>query len=157
MPSDPFSPTSRGPARGPPPRRPDTVALVWLGGILLAAFAYAVGPAHFLDTVLTAVSHAGWYLDQLVHNLTATAFDVMRAAAIGLYFVFAALSVIAIGRYGRGRFALVAVTVAFLLLVWGAWDDAPALNVRWLAALLLTGASALSVTRRLGMSAPRRL
>jgi len=150
MPSDPFMPPPRGQG-GPPPQRPDAVALVWIGGALLAALAYAVGPEHFLATVLAAVSHAGWYLEQWARNLTATAFDVLRAAAIGLYGTFAALSVIAISRGGRGRFALIVVTAVFLLLVWGAWGDAPAINTRWLAALVLTAAAALSATRRLTM------
>lgn len=152
---DPFPTTGGPPLRPPPPRRPDVVTLVWIGGVALAAFAYAVGPAHFLDTVLAAISHAGWYLNEMVRNLTATAFDAMRAATIGLYGVFAALSIIAIGRGGRGRLALVVVTVVFLLLVWGAWDDAPAINARWLGALVLTAAGALSATRRLTELGPR--
>ncbi len=154
---DPF-PTAAGPGGPPlrpPPRGPDPVRLVWIGGILLAAVAYAVGPSHFLATVLTAITHLGGYVDSLLRTLTASTFDAMRAAAIGLYGVFAALSVIAIGRGGRGRVALVVVTVLFLLLVWGAWDDAPALNARWLGALMLTAAGALSVTRRLAQTGPR--
>jgi hypothetical protein len=153
---DPFPTTGSpvgGPPLRPPPRRPDPVTLVWIGGIVLAALAYAMGPAHFLGTVLTAISHVGWYVNELVRDLTATAFDVVRAAAIGLYGVFAALSIIAIGRGGRGRVALVVVTAVFLLLVWGAWDDAPGINARWTGALLLTAASALSVTRRLTQGA----
>ncbi len=148
MAADPSQPTSRAP-RGAPPSRPDAVALVWLGGIALAVVAYVVGPSHFLASVLAAISHVGVVLDDLVRNLTATAFDVMRAAAIGLYGTFAALSIIAIGRGERGRLGLVVITIVFLMLVWDAWGEVPASTTRWLAALVLAGVAAMTMTRRL--------
>jgi hypothetical protein len=132
-----------------PPRRPDPVTLVWIGGIALAALAYAVGPEHFVARVLAAVSHVGWVLEDIARGLTQTAMDAMRAAAIGCYGVFVALSFISIGRGGRGRLGLVVISVVFALLVWGAWGDAPAINTRWLAALLLSAIAALSATRRI--------
>lgn len=157
MPPDPFSSSPRAaPSLQPPRRRLDTIALVWIGGILLAALAYGIGPEHFLTSVLLAFDQVGRYLDDLVHNLTATAFDVMRAAAIGLYGTFVALSVIAIGRGGRGRLGLVVVSVVFFMLVWDAWGDAPAVNTRWLAALALSAVAALAATRRLTQFAPLR-
>lgn len=135
-----------------PPRRTDPVALIWIGGVMLAAMAYAVGPEHVVASALAAIEEAGWALSDLVHNVTFAAVNVMRAAAIGLLGVFIALSLLAIQRTGRGHGGLVVLTVAFIMLVWGAWGDGPVSNTRWLMALVLAALGAVAVTSRLSHS-----
>ena len=147
MPSDPRPPLHH------PPRRPDPVALVWIGGIALAALAYAVGPDHLVSSTLAAINRAGWAMSDLAHNVTAAAFDAMRAAAIGLLGVFIALSLLAIRRSGRGHAGMIVLTVVFVMLVWGAYGDNSASNTRWLLALALAAIGAVAATNRL-MHAP---
>jgi hypothetical protein len=144
---DPLPPPH--PAPRPPPRRPDPVALVWIGGIALAALAYVLGPDHVVASVLAAIDRAGWAVSELIGNLTAAAFEAMRAAAIGLLGVFVALSVLAIRRDRRGHAGLIVLTVVFILLVWGANGDTPAANTRWLLALALAALGAVAATNRL--------
>lgn len=134
---------------GPPPRRPDLIALVWIGGVALAAVAYSVGPDHLIASTIDAIDRAGWVVTDLVRNLTAQAFEAMRAAAIGLLGVFVALSLIGIQRSNHGRGGLIAVTIGFLMLVWGAEGDGPGAHTRWLLALALAGLGAVAATNRL--------
>lgn len=143
MPSEPIPPMRQ------PPRRPNPVALVWIGGIALAALAYAVGPDHVVATALAALDRAGWMLSDILHNVTAAAFNAMRAAAIGLIGVFVALKLLAIARGQRGIGGLVVISMAFLLLVWGATGDGSSSNTRWLLALALAAAGAVSATNHL--------
>jgi hypothetical protein len=73
----------------------------------------------------------------------------VRAAAIGLYFVFVVLGVLVSRRGGRSRAALIAVSLVFFGLVWHSAGDGFGVHTRWMAALLLTALAALSMTRRL--------
>ena len=126
------------------------MALVWLAGAALAVLAYAVGPDRVVTIAFDAFHRASFYLDQLIHNLTAATLEVLRAAAIGLFAVFVGLSLLAIRRHANGVAGLIVVAIIFLLLVWGAEGDNPAANLRWAAALLLAALAALGATRRLG-------
>ncbi len=139
-----------GDPRYPPERRrPDAVALVWLAGAALAVAAYAVGPDRVVAIAFDAFHRASYYLDLLVHNLTAATLEALRATAIGLFAVFVGLSLLAIRRGTGGPGGLIVVAVIFLLLVWGAVGDNPAANLRWAVALLLAALSALGATSRL--------
>jgi len=142
----------------PGPRRPDTVALVWLAGVALAAVAYAVGPDRVVATALEAVQHAGAFLDAVVHNFTLATIQGLRAIAIGLYGTYVLLSLLAMRRGTQGPGGLIVVTIVCLLLVWGAGGAHPAANARWAAALIITALAALNATRRLTAppGAPRR-
>ena len=133
----------------PPPRKPDPIALVWIGGIALAVLAYAIGPDHVAQTLMDTLDWVLWSVSNFAHTLTASALQVMRAAAIGLLGVFVALSALSIVRTGRGQGALLVLTAAFLLLVWGASGQSYGANTRWLLALLVAAGGAVSVTNRL--------
>ncbi|MEO8714037.1 MAG: hypothetical protein ABI369_03395 [Acetobacteraceae bacterium] len=124
--------------------RRNTVGLVWLGGILLAALVYASGPGHFIAATIAGLDHAVWAFEAWVGFVAVQAFDLVRAAAIALFAVFLVLGVIA-GQRGRGG-GMIGVTVLFLALVGlGGYDS----RFCWLAALVVAGAGALSMTRRL--------
>ena len=157
MPSYPFPPC--GPANEPPPRRPDPLApgpvgLVWIGGVALAVLAYVIGPDHVVAVALQAIEQAVWYLADLPRNLGHAVFAAMRAAAIGLLGVFVALSLLIIKRSGRGHGGLIALTAAFVLIVWGANDGEMGFSTRWLLALALAAAGAVGATNRLMHPSP---
>ncbi len=142
----------------PAPRRPDPVALVWIAGAALAVAAYAIGPDRLVSGAFDVFNQASWYVDHLVHNLTTSVMQALRAVAIGLFGVFVGLSLLAMRRHGRGAGELIGVAIAFLLLVWGADGGGPVANARWALALLVAALSALGVTRRLARAlgpAPR--
>jgi len=77
----------------------------------------------------------------------------MRAAAIALYAVFVALSLLGIRRGLRVGGMLVGVSIVFLLLVRTDWYD-PA--TKWLAAALVAAVAAAVITRRLLHVPPSR-
>jgi hypothetical protein len=133
-----------------PTRRPDPVTLAWIGGIVLAVLAYAVGPEHVVSVALDAVQRASWYADELVHRLSSATIAAMRAVAIGLYGTFVILSLMALRRGAPAIGSLVVITLLFLLLVWGAEGSGAGANLRWLIALALAALAALNATRRLG-------
>ena len=67
------------------------IALVWVGGIVLAAAVYAIGPQQFLAACEAAIASAVRFLDEMIATLMWRAFEVLRAAAIALYVVFVCL------------------------------------------------------------------
>lgn len=145
------APVPPNPPRPPMLRRggpTDIVAAVWIGGAALALLAYAVGPDRFVDEVQSGLGRAWLTLEDAVRSLTLAAFDALRATAIGLFGVFVALALLTIRRGGRAKAALIVVSVLFAGLVWGASAETPASTTRWLLALLLGAAGALTMTRR---------
>ena len=96
----------------------NTITAIWAAGIVLALFVYLTGPDRFVYAAFDFLQRTWWALQDTLRNISIAAFDLVRALAIGLYFVFVALAVLAIRRDGRGVAALVAVTLVFLLLVW---------------------------------------
>jgi hypothetical protein len=129
------------------------VGLVWLGGIVLMAAIYAIGPQQFLAACEAIIMNAARVLDDLAATLMWRTFEVMRAAAIALYAVFLVLAVLAMQRGLRVGGMLVVVSIVFLLLVRTNWYD-PA--TKWLAAALLTAVAAGVMTRRLLHGPPVR-
>ena len=123
-----------------------TIGLVWIGGIILMAVLYWIGPQHFIQTCEDFVSRAWWFLGDLIETLTERAFDAVRAAAIALYAVFLVLAVLARRRGMRGGGAWLLVTILFLLLVGTRWYDP---GTKWFAAAVLAGAGAAVMTGRL--------
>lgn len=131
------------------PRRPDPVTLIWVVGAAIAILAYAIGPDRVVAGAFSAFNAASWYLDRIVHNLTAATLQGLRAVAIGLFIVFVGLSLLAIRRQAHGPTGLIVVTIVFLLLIWGAEGNHPSANARWTAALVIAALAALGATRRL--------
>ncbi len=129
------------------------IALVWVGGIVLAAAVYAIGPQQFLAACEAAIASAVRFLDEMIATLMWRAFEVLRAAAIALYVVFVVLTVLAMRRGTRMGGMLVGVSVVFLLLVRTDWYDP---GTKWLAAALVAAVAAVVTTTRLLHSAPPR-
>ncbi len=123
-----------------------TVTIVWIVGLVLAALIYTLGPDDTLATLFAWADQAGAVLQQAVAELGGRAFDVLRALAVGCFAVFFALCVIATGRGQSTLWLMLWVSLLFLLLVWHQGREATG---HWTLALLLSGAAALHVTRRL--------
>ncbi len=126
-----------------------TITAIWAAGILLALIVYLTGPDRFVFAAFDFIQRTWWALQDALRDISIAAFDLVRAVAIGLYFVFVALAVLAIRQDGRGAAALVAVTLVFLALVWHSSGESFGAHTRWMAALLLTCVGALTMTRRL--------
>ncbi len=122
------------------------VALVWLGGVVLAVVLYLVGPGSFIGASLAALAQAEWVIANGIAYLSVQTFDLVRAAAISLFVVFIVLGLLAkqrgVGRGGR----LVGLTVLFAVLIaLGGYKS----RFCWFAALLVAGAGAVGMTQRL--------
>jgi hypothetical protein len=128
------------------------VALVWLGGVVLAVALYLVGPGSFIGASLAALSRVEWVIANSIAFLSAQTFDLVRAAAIALFVVFLVLGGLAKQKgVGRGG-GLVGLSVLFVVLIaLGGYQS----RFCWLAALLVAGAGAVSMTQRL-LSPPLR-
>jgi hypothetical protein len=129
------------------------IGLVWIGGVLLMAAVYAIGPQHFLAECEAFVRTLAQLIDDLLTTLMWRAFEVMRAAAIALFAVFLALSALGIRRGLRVGGMLVGVSIVFLLLVRTNWYD-PA--TKWSAAASVAAVAAAVTTRRLLHVSPSR-
>ena len=132
----------------------NTIASIWIAGIVLALIVYVTGPDRFVFAAFDLGQRLWWNLQDALHHISIAAFDLVRALAIGLYFVFVALAVLAIRQGGRGQGALIAVSLGFLFLVWPSANDGFFAHSRWMAALLLVTVSALAMTRRLTQPDP---
>lgn len=130
--------------------RRDPILLAWAAGLALAALVYFVGPDRFVFRLMDTLHVLAWRIGELIEDLSAITLDMVRALAIGLYATFVALAVAVARRGGRGRGALILVSLLFLLLAGGGiGGDIGAPNARWTAALLLAGAGAAVMTGRL--------
>ncbi len=128
--------------------RRNPVWLAWAVGLVLAATVYVIGPDRFVFRVVDSLHVLAWRISEAVEDLSVLALDLVRALAIGLFATFVVLAVAVARRGGRGRGALLVVTLLFLLLAGGGVDGA-APNARWTAALLLSGTGAAIMTGRL--------
>jgi hypothetical protein len=71
------------------------VAVVWLGGIVLAVGLYPIGAGAFINACLAALAQAGWAIANSIAFLSAQTFDLVRVAAIALFVVFLVLGALA--------------------------------------------------------------
>lgn len=129
-------------------RRRDPIVLAWVAGLSLAALVYVVGPDRFVFHIVDGLHVLAWRLSEAIDDLSLLALDLVRALAIGLFATFVVLAVAVARRGGRGRGALLLVTLLFVVLAGGGIDGA-APNARWTAALLLSGLGAAVMTGRL--------
>lgn len=136
--------------------RRETILTIWIGGLVLAAALYGIGPERFLDACLSAIDAVDAAFRLLVFNLGAQAFAVVRALTIALYVVFAVLAFLAAQRGQRGVGALVLVSIALAVLVWRPYNPYPAPFARWVVAFALVLVSAIVMTQRLLMPSMRR-
>ena len=124
------------------------MTIVWVIGAVVTVLVYLAGPEHFFYWLFAMIEDASFALRQAIANLSASAFNLLRAAAVGLFVVFVALSLMVIHAGGRGRGALLVIGGLFLLLVAkDRYYDVG--NARWVAALILAGIGAGIMTRRL--------
>lgn len=128
--------------------RRDPILLAWAVGLVLAVAVYVVGPDRFVFRMLDSLHVLAWRISEAVEDLSLLALDLVRALAIGLFATFVVLAVAVARRGGRGRGALLLVTLLFVVLVSGGVDGG-APNARWTAALLLSGVGAAIMTGRL--------
>jgi hypothetical protein len=129
--------------------RRETLAIIWIGGLVLATLIYAVGPDQFLDVVLNVLDSIDFAFRRVIMALGAQIYGVVRALAIALYVVFAVLALLSSSRGRRGIWALIAVTLLFAMLVWRPYADYPAPPGRWIVAFALVLVSAIIMTQRL--------
>ncbi len=137
--------------------RRESIVIIWIGGLVLAAIVYGIGPDRFLDACLNAIDAIQDAFHNLVLNLGFKAYGLIRALAIGLYAVFAVLAVLSSQRGRHGIGALVCVTIASAILVWRPYDVFPAPLSRWVVVLLLVFCSAIVMSQRLLAPAVRRV
>ena len=123
--------------------------MIWIGGFMLAAALYLIGPDRFFDALLNLGDAINASFRTLVAMLGAQTYGVIRALAIAIYVVFAVLALLASQRGHRGLVALVAVSAAYLSLVWRPYDSYPAPLGRWMVALALVVVGAVVMTQRL--------
>jgi hypothetical protein len=129
--------------------RRETIAMIWIGGLVLAVALYLVGPDNFIAATLALMNGIDTLFRSLVYNLGAQVYGVVRAAAIAIYIVFVILAFLSVQRGRRGVWALILVTGAFLFLVWHGPGEPPAAPGRWIIALALVIIGALTMTQRL--------
>ena len=134
--------------------RRNSVAMVWLFGLLATIAVYEIGPDRFVGNLLYALDHFSETLDILAGQLIYGAFDLMRAMALGLFGVFVVLCAIAHRRGIRSIRTLVVVSVLFLALI-GAFgvSDGISISRHWLGAFLLAAVGAAVMTQRLARPA----
>lgn len=124
----------------------NVVALVWLGGLLLAVVLYLSGPGPVIGAILAALSRLEWVIANSITFLSAQTFDLVRAVAIALFVVLLVLGFLAKQKgVGRGG-GLVGLSVLFVVLIaLGGYQS----RFCWFAALLVAGAGAVGMTHRL--------
>jgi hypothetical protein len=135
--------------------RRESILLIWIGGFVLAAALYAIGPDRFFDACLNFLDGIDNAVRNVVAALGVQAYSVIRALAIAIYAVFALLAFLAAQRGHRGLWAFIVVTATFMILVWRPYAVYPTPISRWIAALALAVIAALVMTQRLMVSPPR--
>jgi hypothetical protein len=123
-----------------------TIGAIWIGGIVLMAALYVIGPQDFIRACQEFLGQFWSFVSQLIDTLMQRAFDAVRAAAIALYVVFVVLALLAGHRGIRSGGALFVVTVLFALLLGTGWYSP---GTGWFSAALVACIGALVMTGRL--------
>jgi predicted DNA repair protein MutK len=127
----------------------NSIAAVWIGGLVLAVALYAIGPDRFVEACLDLMNGIDTVFRNLVLTLGVQVFGIVRALAIAIYAVFFVLASLSIARGSRGVWALIVVTVIFVMLVGRPDGDFSAPVGRWILALALVLTGAAIMTQRL--------
>ncbi len=129
------------------------IGLVWIGGLLLMAAVYAIGPQNFLAECEAFIRAFGQFLDDLLTTLMWRAFEVHAGGGdCPLCGLPGAVGVGNATRPADGGM-LLGVSIVFLLLVRTDWYDP---GTKWLAAALVAAVAAAVTTRRLLHAQPPR-
>jgi hypothetical protein len=129
----------------------NTIALVWLGGAVLAALLYLAGPWNVVQNFWLAIENLQYLLGNSLFVLFHQAFDLVHAVAIALFAVFIVLSILASRRGIRGG-GVAGITALFVgLVVVGGYNS----RLCWLAALIVALVGATHMTQLLLSSRPR--
>lgn len=129
--------------------RRQTILAIWIGGFVLAALLYVIGPDRFFDGIFNAIDAIDTAFRNMLAALGAQVYGVIRALAIAIYVVFLVLGFGAARRGLRASGTIVTVTIIFMILVWKPWSYTGAPLSRWLAALAVVVAGAIVMTQRL--------
>lgn len=130
--------------------RRDPVTMVWIGGLVLAAVLYFVGTDRFWFQVVNSLHVAGWWISEVIADLSGLAVELVRALALGVFATFVALCWLASRRGAAVRGTALLVGLLFLVLAGGGDEfGRDAGSLRWTAALGVAGVGALVMTRRL--------
>ena len=131
--------------------RRDPIALIWIGGLLLAAVLYLVGTDRFWFQVLNTLHLAAYWVSEIIADLSGLTIELVRALALGVFATFVALSWLVARKGGAVRGTGLLVALLFLVLAGsggnGVGDGAG--GARWAGALLVAGFGAAVMTRRL--------
>ncbi len=127
--------------------RRDPVALVWIGGLALAAVLYVVGTDRFWFQILNTLHLVGYWVGEIIADLSGLTIELVRALALGVFATFVALCWLAARRGAAARGIGLLVALLFLVLAGG--GDYGAGSARWAGALLVAGLGAAVMTRRL--------
>lgn len=122
--------------------------MIWVGGFVLAALIYAVGPDRFLDFCVNLFDTVDAVFRNLAFTLGAQAYSVVRALTIALYVVFGILAFLASQRGHRGFWSFVIVTLVLLGLVWRPYFGSAPIS-HWFAALVVVVIGAAMMSQRL--------
>ncbi len=129
--------------------RREQILMIWIGGFVLAVALYLVGPDRFIDACWDLIDSIDATLRDLVAQLGARTYGVVRAFAIAIFVVFAVLCVLASRRGRRGFWPMIVVTALFMALTGHPFGIYPAPLSRWIVALVLVVVAALVMTQRL--------
>lgn len=129
----------------------DPVALIWIGGLALAAVLYLVGTDRFWFQILNTLHLAGYWVGEIIADLSGLTVELVRALALGVFATFVALCWLVARRGAAVRGTGLLVTLLFLVLAGSGGDGIidGAGGARWAGALLVAGFGAAVMTRRL--------
>ncbi|HEY2133864.1 MAG TPA: hypothetical protein VGH36_12975 [Acetobacteraceae bacterium] len=136
--------------------RRDHILMIWAGGVVLAVALYLIGPDRFFDTIVASIDAIDAAVRDFFAALGVRTYGVIRALAIAIYAVFVVLAILASQRGHRGFWALVVVSVVFMMLIGRPFGGYPAPPSRWIAALALVVIAAAVMTQRLTTPPARR-
>ena len=136
--------------------RREQVAMIWIGGLVLAVALYVVGPDRFIDACWDLIDTIDDGFRALVAQLGAQTYGVVRALALAIYVVFAVLCVLASRRGHHGFWPLIVVTAVFFMLTGHPFGIYPAPLSRWMVSLAVMVIAAVVMTQRVTAAPPNR-